>query len=350
MPSESQSFDIVVLGAGTGGYSAAFRAGQLGLKVALVDDGPAGIGGTCLHRGCIPTKAMLESADLYDRIRHAAEYGISVGEHGVDATVIAARRDRTVARLVKGLHGLIRKNHVTYVRGRGRLEGPQQVRVATVDEAGASSGEVILRARDVILATGSRVKSLPGLVPDGARIVTSDDVLRSSAVPGSIIVVGAGAVGVEFASFYHDLGSQVTVLEYLPAIVPLEDAEISVEMERAFKRRGITVMTNARLDTGSLVVDEGGVRLMVGPEGQAPAEIRAEQLLVATGRACQHGRRGPGDDPRRGGAGPRQGRWPDAHGGPAPVRHRRHHRRPLAGPRGRTRGHRRGPCHRRAGG
>ncbi len=286
MPNESQSFDIVVLGAGTGGYSAAFRAGQLGLSVALVDDGPAGIGGTCLHWGCIPTKAMLESADLYERILHAGEFGISVSDPAVDAAVIATRRDRTVARLVKGLHSLIKKNGVTYVRGRGRLQGPQQVRVATVDEAGASSGEVILTARDVILATGSRVKSLPGLVPDGSRIVTSDDVLRSSAVPGSIIVVGAGAVGVEFASYYHDLGSEVTVLEYLPSMVPLEDAEVSAEMERAFKRRGIKVVTSARFDPASVVLQESGVRLMVGREGEAPAELRAEQLLVATGRAA----------------------------------------------------------------
>ncbi|HZW00736.1 MAG TPA: dihydrolipoyl dehydrogenase [Candidatus Deferrimicrobium sp.] len=285
MPNESQSFDIVVLGAGTGGYSAAFRAGQLGLKVALVDDGPAGIGGTCLHWGCIPTKAMLESADLYERILHAGDFGISVADPSVDASVIAARRDRTVARLVKGLHSLIKKNGVTYVSGRGRLEGPQQVRVSTVDDAGSSSGEVILTAKDVILATGSRVKSLPGLVPDGARIVTSDDVLRSSDVPGSIIVVGAGAVGVEFASYYHDLGSTVTVVEYLPAVVPLEDAEISVEMERAFKRRGINVVTSARFDPAAVVADETGVRLMVGKEGETPSELHAEQLLVATGRA-----------------------------------------------------------------
>jgi dihydrolipoamide dehydrogenase len=286
VPNESQSFDIVVLGAGTGGYTAAFRAGQLGLRVALVDDNLAGIGGTCLHVGCIPTKAMLESADLYERIRHAGDFGITVGATSVDANVIAQRRERTVTRLVKGLHGLIKKNGVTYVRGRGRLEGPQQVRVATVDEAGQPAGEVILRAQDVILATGSRVKSLPGLVPDGKRIVTSDDVLRSNAIPASIVVVGAGAVGVEFASYYHDLGSEVTVIEYLPAVVPLEDADVSTEMERAFRRRGIKVMTNARFDTTSVATDEQGVRLMVGKEGEAPAELRAEQVLVATGRAA----------------------------------------------------------------
>jgi dihydrolipoamide dehydrogenase len=285
-PSATQPYDIVVLGAGTGGYAAAFRAGQLGLRVALVDDRPAGIGGTCLHVGCIPTKTMLESADLFDRIGHAAEFGISVADPAIDAAAIAARRDQVVARLVKGLGSLVKKNKVDYVLGRGRLEGSQQVRVARLDEAGAAAGETVLQARDVILATGSRVKSLPGLEPDGTRIVTSDDVLRSASVPASIIVVGGGAVGVEFASYYRDMGSEVTLLEYLPAIVPLEDAEVSREMERAFNRRGIRVVTSARFDPASVTADDAGVRLMVGKEGEAPAELRAEQMLVATGRAA----------------------------------------------------------------
>lgn len=286
MPNEAQSYDLVILGAGTGGYSAAFRAGQLGLKVALVDDGPNGIGGTCLHVGCIPTKAMLESADLYDKIRHADTFGLSVGEAAADPAAIAERRDKIVARLVKGLHGLIKKNKVDYVRGRGKLEGPTQVRVVTVDDDGKASGEVVLEAKDVILATGSRVKSLPGLEPDGERIVTSDDILKSTSVPDSIIVVGAGAVGVEFASYYRDLGSEVTVLEYLPAIVPLEDAEVSKDMERAFNRRGIKVITSARFDPAAVTADDDGVRLMVGKEGEEPAELRASQMLVATGRAA----------------------------------------------------------------
>ena len=286
MPNESQSFDLIVLGAGTGGYAAAFRAGQLGLKVALVDDGPDGIGGTCLHVGCIPTKAMLESADLFDRIKHADSFGIEVGGATADPAAIAARRDQIVSRLVKGLHSLIKKNKVDYVRGRGKLEGPTQVRVATVGDDGKPSGEVVLKAKDVILATGSRVKSLPGLVPDGHKIVTSDDILKSTSVPESIIVVGAGAVGVEFASYYHDLGSEVTVVEYLPAVVPLEDADVSKDMERAFTRRGIKVMTNARFDPASVSVDDDGVRLMVGKEGEEPAELRASQMLVATGRAA----------------------------------------------------------------
>jgi dihydrolipoamide dehydrogenase len=286
VPNETQSFDIVVLGGGTGGYGAAYRAGQLGLKVALVDDNPKGIGGTCLHIGCIPTKAMLASADLLDQMKHSSEFGLSANEVTADPVAIAKRRDRIVSRLVKGVTGLAKKNKVEYIVGRGKLEGPQQVRVATKDAEGKRTGEVILKAKDVILATGSRVKSLPGLVPDGERIVTSDDVLSGAHLPASIIVVGAGAVGVEFASYFRDMGSEVTVLEYLPGLVPLEDGEVQKEMERAFKKRGIKVITSARFDPAAVKADESGVSVMVGPEGKEPTELRAEQMLVATGRAA----------------------------------------------------------------
>jgi dihydrolipoamide dehydrogenase len=279
-----QTYDLVILGAGTGGYSAAFRAGQLGLSVALVD--AYKIGGTCLHVGCIPTKAMLESADLYDRIKHADAFGIGVGEPTVDPVAIAARREQVVERLHKGLLSLVRKNSVDYIRGRGRLDGPTRVRVDGIDDADQPTGEIVLDGKDVILATGSRVKSLPGLEPDGARVQTSDDILRSDSVPASLIVVGAGAVGVEFASYYADLGTEVTVLEYLPAVVPLEDAEVSKEMERQFRRRGIRVITGARFDPAAVDVDGEGVRVLVGREGEEPAELRAERILVATGRAA----------------------------------------------------------------
>lgn len=280
----SNSFDLVVLGAGTGGYSAAFRAGQLGLKVALVDEGPR-IGGTCLLRGCIPTKAMLESADLVDKVRQAGAFGINVGETGVDYAVIAKRRDQVVDRLTRGLGSLVKKNKVEHIRGRGVLQSGKKIKVAKLDEDGQPAGDIVLEGTDVILATGSRVKSLPGLEPDGVRIVTSDDVLRTDTLPGSMIVVGAGAVGVEFASFYHDMGVKVTLLEYAPAVVPLEDAEVSKDLERSFKKRGMTVLTGARFDTGSVTADESGVRLMVGKEGEERAELRADQMLVAAGRA-----------------------------------------------------------------
>ena len=280
----SNSFDLVVVGAGTGGYSAAFRAAQMGLKVALVDEHK--IGGTCLHRGCIPTKAMLESADLLDRIRKADQYGLRVEGASADPAAIARRREAVVERLHKGLLSLVRKNKVEYIRGRAVLDGAQKIKVARLDDGDKPAGDIVIDSTDTILATGSRVKSLPGLVPDGKRIITTDDVLRSDDVPASIGVVGAGAVGVEFASYYQDMGAAVTLLEYLPAVVPLEDAEISREMERAFTRRGIKVMTAARFDPSGVTADKTGVRLMVGKEGQAPAELRVDRLLVATGRAA----------------------------------------------------------------
>jgi dihydrolipoamide dehydrogenase len=231
---------------------------------------------------------MLESAALAERIRKAGDFGLRLpGPAEVDAAQIAKRREQVVNRMTKGLQGLVKKNDVTWVAGRGRLDGPTRVRVQLTGEDGTpgAGGERVLSATDVILATGSRVKSLPGITPDGTRIVTSDDVLRSDSIPASIVVVGAGAVGVEFASMYHDFGAQVTLLEYLPAIVPLEDREVSKELERSFTRRGIKVMTNARIDAESVVAGDGGVRLMVGPEGGEAAELQAEMLLVAAGRA-----------------------------------------------------------------
>ena len=283
----SNDFDLVVLGAGTGGYTAAFRAGQLGLKVALVDEDR--IGGTCLHRGCIPTKALLESAGFVEHVRHAKEYGLVLGDAapGIDYAAMAARKDQVVKRMWTGLKTLIDKNKVVWVAGRGRLEGPNKVRVIQPADDGTpgAGGERVLQATDVILATGSRVKSLPGLEPDGRRILTSDDVLRSTSIPKDIVIVGAGAVGCEFASMYHDLGTKVTLLEYFPQIVPLEDREVSQALERSFSRRGITVMTNARFDSTKVEVTKDGICLMVGPDGKDQQELRAEQLLVAAGRA-----------------------------------------------------------------
>jgi len=285
----SNDFDLVVLGAGTGGYTAAFRAAQLGLKVALVDEDK--IGGTCLHRGCIPTKALLESAGFVEHVRHAKDYGLVLGadgtEPGIDYVQMAARKDQVVKRMWTGLKTLIDKNKVTWIAGRGRLEGPTKIRVAQSGDDGrpGKGGDRVLQATDVILATGSRVKSLPGLVPDGKRVLTSDDVLVATSVPKDIVIVGAGAVGCEFASMYHDLGTKVTLLEYLPQIVPLEDREVSQALDRSFTRRGMTVMTNARFDAAKVEVTKDGICLEVGPDGKDTKEVRAEQLLVAAGRA-----------------------------------------------------------------
>jgi dihydrolipoamide dehydrogenase len=282
----SNSFDVVVLGAGTGGYSAAFRAAQLGMRVALIDEDK--IGGTCLHRGCVPTKALLESAGLLERIRHAKDFGIGVAaDPVVDYATMARRKDQIVTRMWKGVSSLVTKNRVEWVAGHGRLDGPGKVRVSLhgTDGTPGGGGDRVLEATDIILATGSRVKSLPGLEVDGTRIVTSDDVLAATSIPASIVIVGAGAVGVEFASMFHDLGTKVTLLEYLPRIVPLEDEEVSVALQRSFERRGITVMTDARFDVASVKTSKDGVRLTVGPEGGKAEEIAAEQLLIAAGRA-----------------------------------------------------------------
>jgi dihydrolipoamide dehydrogenase len=283
----SNDFDLVVLGAGTGGYTAAFRASQLGLRVALVDEDK--VGGTCLHRGCIPTKALLESAEMVNRARHLKDYGVVLpGEPEIDYATIASRRDAVVKRMWTGLKSLVDKNKVTWVAGRGRLDGANRVRVSQPGEDGTpgAGGERILQATDVIIATGSRVKSLPGLVPNGTTIVTSDDILRLTSRPASIVIVGAGAVGVEFASFYHDIGTAVTLLEYLPGIVPLEDRDVSQLLERSFAKRGINVITNARFDVAAVKTSKSGVRLSVGPEGGPTEEIKADLMLVATGRAA----------------------------------------------------------------
>jgi dihydrolipoyl dehydrogenase len=283
----SNDFDLVVLGAGTGGYSAAFRAAQLGLRVALVDEDK--IGGTCLHRGCIPTKALLESAEVFNRARHLKDYGVILpGDPKVDYAQMAARRDQVVKRMWTGLKSLVDKNKVAWIQGRGRLDGPGRVRVSQAGDDGTpgGGGDRLLQATDIILATGSRVKSLPGLEPDGERVVTSDDLLRRPDAPGSVVIVGAGAVGVEFASFYNDIGTEVTLLEYLPRILPQEDQDVSQTVERSFSRRGIRIVTNARFDVAKVERTKDGICVDVGPEGGKPEETRAEIMLVATGRAA----------------------------------------------------------------
>src|SRR3989304_4514463 len=200
---------------------------------------------------------------------------------------MAARRDQVVKRMWTGLKTLVDKNKVTWIAGRGHLDGPTTVRVQMHGEDGTpgAGGERVLRGTDVILATGSRVKSLPGLNPDGNRIVTSDEGLLADSLPKDGIVGGAGAVGVEFASMSHDLGVAVTLLEYLPAVVPAEDREVSQLVERSFTRRGMTGMTHARFDVKSVKAGKDGVKLTVGPAGKEAAEISAGLLLVATGRA-----------------------------------------------------------------
>jgi dihydrolipoamide dehydrogenase len=262
-----------------GGYPAAIRAAQLGLSVVLVEEDK--VGGTCLHRGCIPAKALLQSAALLDELRHAESFGVTTGDVRFDYAVAGRRRDQVVSQLHKGVQFLLRKNKVRVVSGRGRLNGAGRLSVTAPDGDG-----VEIEARSVIIATGSRPKQLPGAPADGVVVLTSDEALKMNRVPASAIVLGAGAVGVEFASLYRSCGSEVTLVEMLPSLVPLEDAAVGVELRRQFEARGITCLTGHRLDIASITRNEGGVAVTVAGEDGKESRLQAEMLLVAVGRAA----------------------------------------------------------------
>lgn len=266
MPATAETtHDVVVLGGGSGGYACALRASELGLSVALVEKDL--LGGTCLHRGCIPTKALLHAAEVADAAREAGRFGVRATLEGVDMPAVTSYREGVVARLHKGLQGLVKSRKVEYVEGAGRLEGPHAVVV----------GERRLVGRHVVLATGSRARTLPGLEP-GGRVVTSDGALGLTEVPGRVVVLGGGVIGVEFASVFRSFGSEVTVVEALPRLVAAEDPASSAALERAFRKRGITVRTGVRFESAQDGADAVTVRLEGGEE------IVADLLLVAVGR------------------------------------------------------------------
>ncbi|HEY2704712.1 MAG TPA: dihydrolipoyl dehydrogenase [Candidatus Dormibacteraeota bacterium] len=272
----AERYDVAIIGGGSGGYVGAIRASQLGLRTVLVESDK--VGGTCLHRGCIPTKALLQTAALLDSARSSARLGVRIADVALDWPAAARNRDQVVGRLHQGVQGLLRKNRVTVLAGRGRLLGPGRVGVSAT---GGEETEV--EAGAVILATGSRVRSLPGLDLDGRTVISSDDALVLDHVPASVIVLGAGAVGVEFASMFRSMDAQVTVVEVADRLVPLEDEAIGPELQRAFERRGIRCLAGARLDPASVRRDGGGVSVNVsGPAGEE--RLEAEVLLVAVGR------------------------------------------------------------------
>jgi dihydrolipoamide dehydrogenase len=270
-----ERFDVVVLGGGSGGYVAAIRAAQLGLRTALVEEQK--VGGTCLHRGCIPTKALLQTAALVDALAGASKLGVGIAEGAVsvDYAAAARNRDNVVNRLHKGVEYLLRKNRVDVIHGHGRLAGAGAVAVDGRDEVETGA---------VILATGSRPRSLPGLEIDGRAVLTSDDAVRLDRVPRSAVVLGSGAVGVEFASLWRSLGASVTLVEMLPRLVPLEDHEVGAELQKAFERRGIRCLVNTRLDPASVAQSEGGVSMTVASGDGREERLDAEVLLVAVGR------------------------------------------------------------------
>ncbi|WP_344222957.1 FAD-dependent oxidoreductase, partial [Lapillicoccus jejuensis] len=266
MPADEQTpYDVVVLGGGSGGYACALRAVQLGLSVALVEQDL--LGGTCLHRGCIPTKAMLHAAEVADATRESERFGVRASLEGIDMAGVNSYKDGVVARLHKGLQGLVRAGGVEYVQGRGRLVAPDTVQV----------GDRRVVGRHVVLATGSYARTLPGL-EIGGPVMTSEEALRLDHVPGRVVVLGGGVIGVEFASVMRSFGSEVTVVEALPRLVAAEDEACSKQLERAFRKRGITVRTGARFASATPSGDGVTVALEDG------TTLEADLLLVAVGR------------------------------------------------------------------
>ncbi|MEU9792246.1 dihydrolipoyl dehydrogenase [Streptomyces sparsogenes] len=274
--------DIIVIGGGTGGYSTALRAAALGLDVVLAERDL--VGGTCLHRGCIPSKAMLHAAELVDGIAEARErWGVKATLEAVDWSALTATRDDIVARNHRGVEGHLSHAGVRVVRGSAALAGARTVRVEPTGagpDAGAG-GEWTAR-RGIVLATGSRPRALPGSAPDGRRIVTSDDALYAPGLPGSVLVLGGGAIGVEYASLHRSMGADVTLVEAADRLLPLEDADVSRHLTRGLKKRGIEVLTGARLEHAETLPE--GVRVTVRPARGEPRTLDVERLLVAVGR------------------------------------------------------------------
>jgi dihydrolipoamide dehydrogenase len=274
--SKAEQFDVVVVGAGPGGYTAAIHAAQVGLKAAIVEK-DSRLGGTCLLRGCIPTKAMLHSADIYEEVKHGADHGIIAPEVSLAFDKVMARKNRVVTANAKGVEYLMRKNKITVFNGTGRLDGKGKIAVA--DGKGETRA---LEAKNTIIATGSTVRMLPNLKADGKRIVTSDEILELKELPKSMIVLGAGAVGVEFASIFHRFGVECTIVELLPRVLPIEDEEISKELEKALKKQGLKIHTNTKLE--NIQTTDTGVTADANTEGGGTTKLEAEMLLVAVGR------------------------------------------------------------------
>ncbi len=274
-------FDVVVVGGGPAGYTCAIRAAQYGLKAALIDANDR-LGGTCLLWGCIPTKAMLFSAELWDHLKHAERYGIEVTEPKVNWKGVLARKDDVITRHTKGLDFLMKKNKITTFKGFGKLTGPAKDGIHTI-EAKLADGKIeTIKAKKVVLATGSDARMLPSYKPD-TTILTNYEILKIDELPKSLVVIGSGAVGVEFASIFKSFGAEVTILEVLPRVVPVEDEEISKELLRSFKKRGIDV--NLSIKDTKIEKNKDGALVSWTDSNGKPQSKQAEKVLVAVGRA-----------------------------------------------------------------
>jgi dihydrolipoamide dehydrogenase len=273
---EAKTYDLCIIGSGPGGYVAAIRASQLGMSVAVVEKEPR-LGGVCTLVGCIPTKALLHTADVLEEARHAAEIGVAAREVRLDMAAAHKHREKIVRQSTNGVSYLMKKNRVDVIAGFGRLAGPGRVVVQ-----GADGAETVIGAKNVIIATGSTPRSLPGMDIDEKVVLSSTGMLELAEVPKSLVVIGSGAVGVEFASMYARFGSKVTIIEVLPRIVPIEDEDISRELAASFKRQGIAIYPDTRVER--LTRGEGGAELIARSAGDKTETFRAEKVLMAVGR------------------------------------------------------------------
>jgi dihydrolipoamide dehydrogenase len=276
MATES-AYDVIVIGSGTGGYVAAIRAAQLGLKTAVVERAPV-LGGTCLNWGCIPTKALLEHAHALKVAQDWKEWGLTIGEAavGIDMPQVQARKDKIVKGLTGGIELLFRKNKIEWIKGSGRLSGSGRVEITEGQK------QTLVARKEIVVATGSQPRSVPGIEIDRKRIITSDEAIGLTDIPKSIVILGSGAVGVEFASIFRRFGSDVTIVELLPRLVPVEDEAVSAELEKSFKRQGIKVLTGTTVSGAKVSGDAVEIDAQT-PDGTSTT-LRGQYLLVATGR------------------------------------------------------------------
>ncbi len=275
-------YDVAIIGGGPAGYTAAIRGAEYGLKTALIESSDK-LGGTCLHVGCIPTKALLFNAEIWDHLKHAAEFGIAgIGTPTLDWAAVQKRKNGIIAKHVKGLEFLMKKHKIAMIAGYGRLTGPAQDGIHAVDVTAPGGEASQVKAKNVILATGSEAKLLPGLEAD-SRILTNIEILAMDQVPKSLVVIGAGAVGMEFSSIFRSFGTEVSIVEFLPRVVPVEDEEVSKEITRLFKKRGIDVNTGAKVEKVEKTDD--GVKVTFTDSNGKTQVKEAEKVLVAVGRS-----------------------------------------------------------------
>src|SRR6266508_1318977 len=272
----SKTYDVAIIGSGPGGYVAAIRAAQLGMSILLVERDPK-LGGVCTLRGCIPTKALLHTADVLEEARHGAEVGVATREVRLDFPAAMKHKEKVVRQSTNGVSYLMKKNKVDVATGFGRIAGPGKVSVA-----GPDGVETTYAAKNIVIATGSTPRSLPGIEIDHKGVLSSDSILELAEIPKSLVVIGSGAVGVEFASMYSRFGSKTTVVEILPRIVPLEDEEVSRELAASFKRQGIAVYVDTRVER--VTRSDAGVEVIARSPGGKTETFRAEKILLAVGR------------------------------------------------------------------